>query len=158
MSIFDKPLWPNLRAWLSPGLDEVDPFFVCDIAHIFRHEDPTGEGWSWQCQIHPLYDQMRMRNGISGKFVHHDMPERLAELSLQLRCVIAQGLSPASKYRPVLNDPDGPFRNLLPPLCIYSSDRHKEALYRALVRHGLRDIYWQSNEATRALHASLRKK
>lgn len=148
-------LWNALKGRLVTKSDESD-LLICKVADVCSYQDPTNEGWSWQYQLHPLYDVMR--TGITGKFVHHDLPEKLAALALELRDVIAQGLSPALKYRPTLSHPYGPFGHLLPPLCVYGTEAHKERLYKVLVRRGLRNIYWQSNEATRALHAGLQKK
>jgi hypothetical protein len=94
---------------------------------------------------------------ISGKWVYHGVPERLVQISLDLSHLLLEGLTSEIKYRPTLNVPDGPFAHLLPPLCVYSDPDNKGKLEEKIKDYGLVGYYWQSNEATRALHSGFQK-
>jgi len=117
---------------------------------IFKNQYPV-----WIKYLHP--DYMKHGPEIIGKWVHHDKPERLEIIAQDFTQFIVEELSYELKYRPVLNDPRGPFAHMLPPLCIYSTPENKDVLYDRIKKYGLPDIYWQSNEATRELHARIRQ-
>ncbi len=107
----------------------------------------------WIKFYHP--DYLEHIPKLSGKWVHHDAPERLETIAIDFTQFILEGLTVEIKYKPVLNDPKGPFSKLLPPICIYSEPEHKDVLYDRIKQYGLPDIYWQSNEATRELHKNI---
>ena len=109
----------------------------------------------WIKHLHPNYLELFRKS--SGKWVHHDNPEKLEEITQDFTQFILEGLAIEIKYRPVLNDPKGPFSKMLPPLCIYSEPKNKEMLYDRIQKYGLPNIYWQSNEATKELHRSIRQ-
>ena len=108
---------------------------------ILRDKSPI-----WIIYLHPNF--LELSKKAVGKWVHHDLPERLSQQARDLLPLIVEELTPEIKFRPVLNDPRMPFAHLLPPLCVYSSPENKKILYERLVDYGLKDIYWQDEEET----------
>jgi hypothetical protein len=117
---------------------------------IFLNQPPV-----WIKILHPNYAQLAKR--VSGKWVHHDNPQRLNVIAQDLSHLIIGGLATEIKYRPSLNDPKGRFSHLLPPICIYALPENKDRLYEKIRIYGLPDVYWQSNEATRKLHGLVKQ-
>ena len=109
----------------------------------------------WKYFFHP--GNSYYREDIIGKWVYHDTPEKLEVVSLDLLVVMAEGLSSVMKYKRSLNNPDGPFGHLWPPLCVYSTEGCKSRLAQRIKELGLKDIYWQSDKATIKLHQGLRE-
>ena len=129
----------------------------CDVDHVVKTEwQETNVDWDWQVFEHPNYGLYC--HDIVGKWCYHDEPSNLEKISSDIRFVIADGLSPAMKYRPTLNNPNGPFSHLLPPLCIYSTLGCKDKLHDVLLEFGLDNLHWQSDKDTEALHKNLKEK
>jgi hypothetical protein len=137
--------------WFRRSLDE--KLESCNILQISRELSHDGNA-DWRYFLHPQYNQYHDR--IIGKWVYHGDPKNLEEVSFRLLPVIARGWSPAMKYRTTLNNPEGPFSHLLPPLCVYSTNNCKEGLERQILALGIRNIYWQLDQTTRELHEKLK--
>ncbi len=103
------------------------------------------------------HDPLTFLPRTDGKFVFHHHPKHLYDIVFfRLRSFISQGTIPYVKFRRVYNDLCGPFKHLLPPLCVYSTLEDYDETKKILHDEGLRMIYWQSNEATERLRQTLR--
>lgn len=100
--------------------------------------------------------QISFPGGI-GKRVFHRPPNELERMAFKILLpYVEQGITEEVKYRPTLNDAQGPFAPLLPPMCVFSTEEMKAYLQKILYSAGMKDIYWQSNEDTRKLHETIR--
>ncbi|MEK6800570.1 MAG: hypothetical protein AABY05_01430 [Nanoarchaeota archaeon] len=117
---------------------------------IIKNEYPI-----WIKLLH--HDYLERTSKIAGKWVYHDSPNRLAIIAVSLAQLIVEDLTRQIKYRPTLNNPNGPFRSFLPPLCVYSEPENKDQLYERIIQYDLQNVYWQSNEDTRELHKRIRQ-
>ena len=117
---------------------------------IIKNEYPI-----WIKFLHP--DYLERTSKIAGKWVYHDFPGRLAVIAEALTPLILEDLTRQIKYRPTLNNPNGPFKSFLAPLCVYSESEYKDQLYERIIQSGVPNLFWQSNEDSRELHKRIRQ-
>lgn len=101
--------------------------------------------WVWL--QHPNYTP-EVGEKIIGKWVHHDTPENLERIALDLTPLIGTGILPIMKYCPTRNKPGDYHEGELPPLCAYVTPETMAPIFLSLREMGLKDIYWRSNEDT----------
>lgn len=109
---------------------------------IYRKGDSV---WVWLYSDDP--DQFKPE--VDGKWVTHDSPEVLERLALDtLASHVASGEIKCLKYKYTFNSPFGLYADLLPPICIFANEEDKDEIHLLLLKEGLKDLYWKSNEDT----------